>query len=471
MSFLSFHTALTPPQTPYSAFPPARRRLILLIVTAAGFFGPLSGAVYLPSLVVFQDVFDASAAAVNASITVYMAVFAVAPLLGAPLSDHFGRRPVYLSTLLLFITANILLSTLPASLAALFVLRVFQALGACVVTSVGAGVVADVYEPAVRASAMAVFLLGPQLGPILGPVIGGQFASAGSWRWGFAFLALACFPVYLAVALLLPETLRCIVGNGSTSISTSSSNWFIIPRLRLRAPPAPRSDKFPRPLRPSLRTFVQLLQYPPHLIVSVNGALQFAGLYCIYTSFPRVLKTVYGFSTREVGYAYLAPGLVMLLASLVAGRASDAHRRRLIARNAGVKPPPEHRIPPQLLAFALTAAAKTAYGWLCAYGVHVAASLTMSALASFGMTLVFVTSTSYQTEADPSHAASLVALGGLLRNAAGAVAAAIISPVLDAMGLGWCFTGLGLLDLCCMGGVVVVMWKGAKFREGLEGRR
>lgn len=67
--------AAAPP--PYSAFSAARRRFIIGVVTAAGFFGPLCGAVYLPSLVLFQDIFKASATTINATVSVYMAVFAV----------------------------------------------------------------------------------------------------------------------------------------------------------------------------------------------------------------------------------------------------------------------------------------------------------------------------------------------------------------------------------------------------------
>ena len=63
---------------PYSAFSPQRRRLILGIVTAAGFFGPLSGAIYLPALPLFESIFSASATAINATVSLYMAVFAVA---------------------------------------------------------------------------------------------------------------------------------------------------------------------------------------------------------------------------------------------------------------------------------------------------------------------------------------------------------------------------------------------------------
>ena len=73
------------------------------------------------------------------------------------------------------------------------------------------------------------------------------------------------------------------------------------------------------------------------------------------------------------------------------------------------------------------------------------------------MTWVFVTSTSFLTECVPAQAASVFALGGLLRNPAAAVAAVVIQPLAEKMGLGWCFAGLGLMDLFIVGGAVILL--------------
>ena len=72
------------------------------------------------------------------------------------------------------------------------------------------------------------------------------------------------------------------------------------------------------------------------------------------------------------------------------------------------------------------------------------------------MTWVFVSSTTYQTECFPTYAATLVALAGLLRNPAAAVAAVTIDPLTDVMGFGWCYTGLGLLNLVGILGVLFI---------------
>src|SRR4051794_5056788 len=75
---LSSEEKAVPARPPiYSAFPDGRKKCMLLLVTIAGFFGPLSGGIYLPALEVLGHDFKVSDAAINATVSVFMAVFAI----------------------------------------------------------------------------------------------------------------------------------------------------------------------------------------------------------------------------------------------------------------------------------------------------------------------------------------------------------------------------------------------------------
>lgn len=65
-------------QPVYCALTPARRRFVLGVVTVAGLFGPLAGAIYLPSLPVLEREFGVGATALNATVSVFMVTFAFA---------------------------------------------------------------------------------------------------------------------------------------------------------------------------------------------------------------------------------------------------------------------------------------------------------------------------------------------------------------------------------------------------------
>jgi MFS family permease len=387
------------------------------------------------------------------------------PLFGAAASDVGGRKLVYIVGLGSFLVSNTLLAVLPPHIALLYFLRIFQAFGSCIVFSVGAGTVADITEPAKRASALAWFLMGPQLGPILGPVIGGQFATENRWRWVFGFLTMTSLPVYLAILFCMPETLRSLVGNGT---ALANQPWIQIPRS-IRTKPCTDS-KVTKVPRPSFRKFMRLLKYPPHLIVSFNGAFQFAGLYGMYIAFPTVWGSEkgYGWTTAQVGYAYLCPGIAMFIASIVVGRLSDWMRQKAKANSKDGKIHPERRMAIQIPGFAIAAAGKILFGWFAQSKQPAWMPLIGTAMAAVGVSVVFVTSTSFQTECDPAQTASLVALGGFLRNVAGAITAAIMVGILKALGWGWAFTGLGILDLLCIPGILLILMRGEKWRDDLK---
>ena len=118
-------------------------------------------------------------------------------------------------SLLLTVIVNVLLAAVPVNTGALFFLRVMQAFASSSVMALGAGTVSDIRPPQVRGKAIAYFMLGPNMGPILAPIIAGLILMRGSyWRWLFGFTSILSGIGLIAVIVFLPETLRCIVGNG-----------------------------------------------------------------------------------------------------------------------------------------------------------------------------------------------------------------------------------------------------------------
>ncbi len=82
------------------------------------------------------------------------------------------------------------------------------------------------------------------------------------------------------------------------------------------------------------------------------------------------------------------------------------------------------------------------------------------------MSWVFVATTAFLTEAVPRQAAGAFALGNLLRTPGSAIAAVVVHPLVRAMGHGWCFTGLAILDLVVVGSSVLVLrQRGRIWRE------
>ncbi|KAE8422317.1 major facilitator superfamily domain-containing protein [Aspergillus pseudocaelatus] len=368
-------SAVTQPP-PYTAFSRPKRVFILAVVTVAGFLGPLAGNIYLPALPVLENEFQVSAAAINATVSVFMAVFGFGPLFWSSYADWKGRRPLYLISLVVYIIANVLMAVLPANFGALVFLRIVQAFGSSAVVSMGAGTVADITEPKRRARAMSYFMLGPQCGPILGPILGGAIVGQASWRWIFAFLAILAAVLWLIMLLFQPETLRARVGNGK---AYSDKGWILWP-------PSPFSylasepERGPPPPKPTLKGYWRLFTYPPIGIVSVNTAILYSSYFGIAVQLPTALENVYHWSSTEVGAGYLAVGIAMVVGSVAGGRWSDWHRARMVKALGEGKVTPEARLRDQIGGILFCATGLAMFGWFVDRAIHPAAVLVSTFL-------------------------------------------------------------------------------------------
>ena len=190
---------------PPSRIVPSERALTVLV----GLFlmlQPISTDLYLASLPGLATRFDVPASTVQLTLSVFMAGFGVMQLVGGPMSDRYGRRPVLLGALALYVVASLACALAP-TIGVLIAARFAQAVGCCTVVVIARAVVRDAFEPAAGARALALASTLLAIGPMAGPIVG----SILEVRYGFraAFLLIAALgALLLAVAARsLPETL------------------------------------------------------------------------------------------------------------------------------------------------------------------------------------------------------------------------------------------------------------------------
>lgn len=177
-----------------------------MILSSFAFVHPLSETMIAPSMdaiardLHFTDRYDSMLC-----LSIFLVGIAVGPLIFAPLSEVYGRRPILLSGGA-FYTLWTIACGFAKTRAQIFTFRVFSGFGASVALALGGGVIGDVWKAEERGRALGWYLLAPLLGPAIGPIVGGFISDSESWRWVFWAFSIASAAFLLVAALLFPES-------------------------------------------------------------------------------------------------------------------------------------------------------------------------------------------------------------------------------------------------------------------------
>lgn len=261
---------------------------LLWLVTGCLMLQPLSTDLYLSSLPGMALDFAVSPAAVQATLSLFVFGFGTAQLISGPLSDRYGRRPVLIGGLALYLISGLACALAP-SLDWLIAARFVQAIGCCTAVVVARAIVRDAYSPAEGARVLAKALSLLALAPIFGPILGGYLQVAFGWRAAFVALALAGLAVWIAAMRHLKE-------------SNSRLN-----------PDAMRIGHLAATYRDVLRT-------PAFWAYALPGSISYASIFVFISGTPFVLIKVLGVPTQYYGYLFAFGVLGYLGGTLICRR-------------------------------------------------------------------------------------------------------------------------------------------------------
>jgi DHA1 family bicyclomycin/chloramphenicol resistance-like MFS transporter len=165
--------------------------------------GPLAIDTYLPALPAMADSYGVRVTDVERSVSLYVMGTALGQLLGGPLSDHLGRKPVAWGGLLLFALASLLIS-LSTALWQLDLLRVIQALGGGATVVVAAASVRDWFDGQEAARVLSNIGLIMLIAPLVAPAVGAMLVLLQGWQAIFIGLAGYALVMMVWVAKVMP---------------------------------------------------------------------------------------------------------------------------------------------------------------------------------------------------------------------------------------------------------------------------
>ncbi len=183
--------------------PPRRPHLALLIAITG--LGPLALNILVPSMPGLQREFACGYDTIQLALSLFLMGFAIAQLVYGPASDYFGRRPVLLVGLGIFLVGTTLCA-LSTNVELLVAGRILQALGGCAGVVMGRAMVRDHYGKEKAVSALAYVTMAMVIAPMLAPTIGGFLDTWMGWRAGFIFVLCCGGIVLAAIIFFLSET-------------------------------------------------------------------------------------------------------------------------------------------------------------------------------------------------------------------------------------------------------------------------
>ncbi|KAF5361717.1 hypothetical protein D9758_007287 [Tetrapyrgos nigripes] len=429
-------------------FSPRQRAVILAVVCFSGMVSPLSSLMYTPALPTIADALGVSISYVNLTVTIYLVFQGITPSICGSLSDFYGRRIIYLATLLITVGSSI---------------------GLCLADSfAGSSRIRDVAPASIRGGYIGLYSAGVHVGTSSGPVFGGLLARYSGWHGIFYFLLALSVSRFLLVFFILPETHHFV---------RSGRGWrpprYLQPPFGLSwfSPDSQHCEEGPRShfvllyAQPRRLDFLGPLRIMKYL--DVLCALIFTGIaYTVWQdnviATSAIYSSRYGLSEAKISLTYLADGAGALIGDIAIGRILDHDYKRQAGKGDLAI---EHA---RMLSLSYNVPAfitlNLVYGWIFQAHVHISVPIILSFLIGYFDSCILATYSTLMVDLFEEAASTSSASINLVRCLLGAVGSSTIDLMIRAMGIGWTFTTLsGIMML----GIPLVWYQ---YRFGYRGR-
>ena len=379
---------------------------LLAVLALLSAFTPLSIDMYLPALPVIAVDLRSSAGDIQLTLSAFMIAFGVGQIFYGPAGDRFGRRPVILIGLLIYVLTSIGCA-FAAAAGHLIALRFLQGLAACGGVVLARTMVRDLAEKDHAARAMSLMMACTSIAPMLAPVIGGQVMWFAGWRAIFWVLASAGVIALIVAWFQLPETLK--------------------PEYRQ-----------PLVFTQILKRFGELLTTRTFVGYALTSSFMFAALFSYISGSPFVFIERYGISPRLYGVVFGGMVIFMTIGSLFNARFVRLLGAGRILRVAVIVP-------------AVSGAAAMVMGWIEArYGtIGLWPFLVCMVFQIATLSLIAPNSTAMAMQRYPHMAGTASSLMGVMTFGAGAIFGAIVGQTFDST-IAPMTTAMGIAGILCL---------------------
>ncbi len=326
---------------------PRRRRLITASVMAATIMQALDSTIANVALPKMQGTLSATQDEMAWVLTSYIVAAAIMIPLTGWLARRFGRKPVFLLSVMGFTLASALCG-LATTLPEMVFFRLLQGISGAALVPLSQAVLFDINPRENHGRAMAMWGVGVTMGPILGPALGGWLTDQYSWRWVFYINVPIGIMAYLGLSSFMPNTRKIIgafdffgflslgMGIGALQLLLDRGelkNWFSSPEIMLYGVAIVlsfylfiiHSLTVSRPFL-SLSLFRDRNFLTSNIFIFLIGVVLFATLALI----PPMLQNEMNYPVMLTGFVTSPRGMGTMLAMVLVGRLIGKYDVRLI---------------------------------------------------------------------------------------------------------------------------------------------
>ncbi|KAF9256581.1 MFS general substrate transporter [Marasmius fiardii PR-910] len=315
----------------YERFSRREKLIIVVLVSFVGISSLFVTGSFYPSIPDIAKDLNTSVEIVNRSVSVAVFGMAIGAFVGASFSSFYGRKPVYLGGLPLFVIGSLGVG-ISTTINQLMAWRLLQTIGCSFAIPVGAATIGDLYRLEERGTAMGFYFSACLIGPTLAPLVGGLVTHYASWRAMQACLGASGLVGFTLVALFMAETSF----PGSRGIDKRRAEM-----IRPGETDSALLFTFPNPF-----SALALLRSPIIVAVSLVGWTVLMANYVIILLLPSTIAKRYGIVNQAaIGLLYVPNGLGNFVGAPIAGWLSDQVLKRMLKKRGGVWCP-EDRLRP-----------------------------------------------------------------------------------------------------------------------------
>ncbi len=264
--------------------------VVLLIMVLAESGSIMSTDLYTPSLPHLTEFFATTPELLKLTISLNLIAYGFAQLIYGPLSDRFGRRPVFLGSIFLFTVASIACG-FAKSIDQLLIARVLQGLFAAAQAVMCLAVFKDLFTEKEQVKAYAIYGMAIALTPAVAPVFGGYIHVLLGWEYNFFITAAVGVLTAILIYFLLPE-------------STTPDHHAL-------------------KLRSILRNYWSVFTNRSFLVYAGLAGVALGFVYIFVTAAPFILISYFGVETQHFGYYQAVIVVAFFLGSMLATRLVD----------------------------------------------------------------------------------------------------------------------------------------------------